>query len=195
MASRWSAHIGLRKSQTLRTVLLDGAARRRAFGAIGIDTGRADANQGPGGKLHGLQVVYRISRRGEYELWRQSLINGATHHFATGHELLTPRLSADGSMVAYRRLIDDGKANLIVLRSADNAMERPLTSPIASFMTPSDWSRDGEWILGSCERGSSGLRGLCLWPVAAAPTAETQMRVIATDPERDLYQGRFSPDQ
>jgi Tol biopolymer transport system component/DNA-binding winged helix-turn-helix (wHTH) protein len=143
----------------------------------------------------GTQVVYRISRRGEYELWRQSLVNGATHHFATAHELLTPRLSADGSMVAYRRLIDDGRENLIALRSADNAIERPLTSPISAFMTPSDWSSDGAWILGTCELGSSGLRGLCLLPVAGAPKAETQMRIIATYPDHDLYQGRFSPDQ
>ncbi len=143
----------------------------------------------------GTQVVYRISRRGEYELWRQSLVTGATHHFVTAHELLTPRLSADGTLVAYRRLSHDGKENMIALRSADNATERPLTSSTSAYISPSDWSRDGAWILGTCERGSSGLRGLCLLPVAGAPKAESQMRMIATDPEHDLFQGRFSPNQ
>ena len=142
----------------------------------------------------GKHVVYRISRRGEYELWSQSLVNGATHHFATAQELYTPRLSADGTTVAYRRLTDDGK-NLIALLSADSGTERLLTSPTAAFISPSDWSSDGAWILGTCERGSSGLRSLCLLPVASAPRAETEMRIIATDPERDLFQGRFSPNQ
>jgi Tol biopolymer transport system component/DNA-binding winged helix-turn-helix (wHTH) protein len=143
----------------------------------------------------GSQVVYRISRRGEYELWRQSLVDGATHHFATDPELYTPRLSANGARVVYRRVIEDGKRNFLAFRSADDDVERRLTSPTAAFLAPSDWSSDGAWILGSCERGSEGMRGLCLLPVAAAPKAETQMRVIATDPDRDLFQGRFSPDQ
>jgi Tol biopolymer transport system component/DNA-binding winged helix-turn-helix (wHTH) protein len=143
----------------------------------------------------GSHVVYRISRRGEYELWRQSLLNGATHHFATAPDLYTPRLSADGAMVVYRRILADGKENLLAFRSAENDVERPLTSPTTAFLAPSDWSSDGAWILGSCERGTEGMRGLCLLPVAAAPKAETQMRVIATEPDRDLFQGRFSPDQ
>ncbi len=113
----------------------------------------------------------------------------------TGLELLTPRLSADGTMVAYRRLFHDGKENQIALRSVDNATERPLTSPTSAYISPSDWSSDGAWILGTCDGASPGLRGLCMLPVAGAPHAETQMRMIATDPEHDLFQGRFSPNQ
>jgi Tol biopolymer transport system component/DNA-binding winged helix-turn-helix (wHTH) protein len=143
----------------------------------------------------GSQVVYRISRRGEYELWRQSLADGTTHHFATSPDLYTPRLSANGGRVVYRRIVNDGKDNFLAFRSADDDVERPLTSPTTAFLSPSDWSSDGSWILGSCERGTAGMRGLCLLPVAGAPRAETQMRVIATDPDRDLFQGRFSPDQ
>jgi Tol biopolymer transport system component len=35
---------------------------------------------------------------------------------------------------------------------------------------------------------------LCLFPVDAAPRAETQIRVIASQPEYSLWQRRFSPD-
>lgn len=33
-----------------------------------------------------------------------------------------------------------------------------------------------------------------LFPIAAAPQAETQMRVVTYHPEENLYQARFSPD-
>src|SRR5204862_4307852 len=32
-------------------------------------------------------------------------------------------------------------------------------------------------------------------PLAAAPHAQNQMRIVASDPERNLYQATFSPDQ
>jgi dipeptidyl aminopeptidase/acylaminoacyl peptidase len=36
---------------------------------------------------------------------------------------------------------------------------------------------------------------VCLLPVSAAPQAQDKMAVIASDPERNLYQATFSPDQ
>jgi len=35
---------------------------------------------------------------------------------------------------------------------------------------------------------------ICLFPLAAAPHAETQMRVVTSHPEENLYQVRFSPN-
>jgi hypothetical protein len=40
-----------------------------------------------------------------------------------------------------------------------------------------------------------GRSVICLLPLAAAPRAETSLRVIASSPDHNLYQGRFSPDQ
>ena len=60
---------------------------------------------------------------------------------------------------------------------------------------PSDWSADGQWVLGSCESAPRTRRNLCLLPLAAAPYAERALRIIASDTNRNLYQARFSPDQ
>jgi hypothetical protein len=57
-----------------------------------------------------------------------------------------------------------------------------------------DWSADGEWLLGGSQRQTPGRTLICLFPIAAAPHAETEMRVIASHPENNLWQARFSPD-
>ena len=106
-----------------------------------------------------------------------------------------PRWSADGRFVAYRRADNDGKGSAIVLVSADSGAKQPLTTSGMTYRAPYDWSGDGRWILGACEHGPLGLRSVCLLPVSGAPRAEAQMRVIASDPERNLFQGTFSPDE
>jgi len=69
-----------------------------------------------------------------------------------------------------------------------------LTSAGTASEVPWDWSADGKWVLAGSDRQPPGRRSICLFPIAAAPHAETQMRVIASDSERNLYQARFSPD-
>jgi Tol biopolymer transport system component len=81
------------------------------------------------------------------------------------------------------------------MMSADDGHQRSLTTPGPREITPFDWSADGKWILGSCEHGPTGRRGVCVLPVDAAPRAEQQLRIIASDPDRHLYQATFSPNQ
>jgi hypothetical protein len=57
-----------------------------------------------------------------------------------------------------------------------------------------DWSTDGSSILAGLMRGTPVRRLIGMVPVAAAPHAEAQMRVVTSDPEENLYQARFSPD-
>lgn len=43
-------------------------------------------------------------------------------------------------------------------------------------------------------RGAPTRRLIGIIPVVGAPHAEAQMRVVTSDPEENLYQARFSPD-
>ena len=149
---------------------------------------------------NGMHVVYRTIRRGKHELRRRSLIAGDDRALPITGDVLVPRWSDDGSLLAFRKLLPatpDGapRKNTIVIISADGSNERNLTTPAEREITPYDWSADGNWILGSCEQGPADRMGVCVMPVDAAPRAEEQLRVIASDPDRNLYQATFSPNQ
>jgi dipeptidyl aminopeptidase/acylaminoacyl peptidase len=133
-------------------------------------------------------------------LHRRSLTDGEDTVVLATSGVVGPRWSEDGTLLAFRKLspLQPGKTRreaAIVLVSADGRNERLLTEPSAHELTPFDWSSDGNWILGTCEHGPVGRRGVCLLPVSSAPRAQEQMRVIASDPERNLYQATFSPNQ
>jgi Tol biopolymer transport system component/DNA-binding winged helix-turn-helix (wHTH) protein len=149
----------------------------------------------------GRNVVYRVSRLGRQELRRQSLATGQEDAVVTSQgELFAPRWSNDGSMLAFRRA--DAKKpdglrlnNAIVLVSATGGDERLLTTPTTRELTPYDWSADGKWILGSCQRAAGDSVSICLLPLAGAPRAQDQMRILTSDPKCNLYQATFSPNQ
>jgi len=110
-----------------------------------------------------------------------------------------PRWSHDGLRLAYARfrppnsergqngwelmLLSDGSGDEQMITSANNTPELAW-----------DWSADGQWILGGSQRQTPGRRLIGLFPIAAAPHAETEMRVIASHPEYNLWQARFSRD-
>lgn len=149
---------------------------------------------------NGMHVVYRTIRRGKHELHRRSLIAGDDRVLLTSGDFVVPRWSDDGALVAFRKMMPapaDGGPRLsaIAIVDADGAHERMLTTPEARELTPYDWSADGKWILGSCEQGPEARNSVCMLPLADAPHAEKRMRLIATDPDRNLYQATISPNQ
>jgi Tol biopolymer transport system component len=78
----------------------------------------------------------------------------------------------------------------------DGRGERLLTEPAHVEMQASDWSRDGQVILGSCRFGPTQKYSTCLVPVSAAGNAgRSSVRIIASDPRLNLFNQRFSPDQ
>jgi Tol biopolymer transport system component/DNA-binding winged helix-turn-helix (wHTH) protein len=148
----------------------------------------------------GKYVVYRTMRRGKYELRRRSLVGDEDRVLPVTGEILVPRWSHDGTKLAFRRRLPpptDGspRKNVIAIVTADGTDERYLSTPGVPEQSPYDWSADGKWILGSCGYGPEGRIAVCVLPVDAAPHADKHMRVIATDPDRNLYQATFSPDQ
>ena len=103
-----------------------------------LGEGKAIAGPGvhadyPDVRRDGTEIVYRVSRQGNHELWKQSLADGANVRLVTGKELYTPRWSADGTTVAYRRPMHDGKSSVVSLVSTLTRRERLLTSASATY--------------------------------------------------------------
>ncbi len=150
----------------------------------------------------GKKLVFIAERDGKEELWEKSLEDNR-ETLLRPHDGLgryAPRWSRDGKRLAYRRerYLNSERTQWsgpIVLLSAGGGDEWLLTSPDSGLSEIAyDWSADGEWILASSNRGSKQWR-LCLFPVSAAPHAESGMRVVAEHPDFSLWQGRFSPDE
>ena len=78
--------------------------------------------------------------------------------------------------------------------NTDGGGERILTKPDAVEMEASDWSKDGQAILGACRFSPSDRYSTCLIPVRSNAAA-SDVRVIASDATRNLFNQRFSPDQ
>src|SRR5262249_9578909 len=87
------------------------------------------------------------------------------------------------------------EAALVVLPSGGGS-ERLITSPVstAEGEHPWDWSLDGKWILGVSARRTPGRHAIYLWPIAAAPNAETEAHLVTAHAEYNLWQTKFSPD-
>src|SRR5207247_3175797 len=81
----------------------------------------------------------------------------------------------------------------IVLLPAGGGEEQLITSPTTLTEVAGDWSADGAWILGSSDHQTPGRMAICLFPISAAPRAETQMRVLSSHPEYSLWEGHYSP--
>jgi Tol biopolymer transport system component len=151
-----------------------------------------------GGKL-----VFAGIRAGKVSLWEKSLTDGReTLLFADGFERDFPCWSRDGTRLAYRRIpATKPTESSVVLLPTGGGEEQPLTSlapiggPNSFSENPTDWSRDGQWVLGGSRRPNPG-RGALIWllPLSAAPHAETQARIVTSNPDYNLWEGRFSPD-
>jgi Tol biopolymer transport system component len=147
----------------------------------------------------GSHLAYRFVRGTRDELWQQSLETKEDELLVAGegYPILDPHWSPDKTMVVYRRgglkvpAGQDDQAIALLTRARQE--ERLLTTP-GSGSTAQDWSPDGASILGRCAADLRELSRLCLFDVDAAPQAERSMRVIAADPQANLWQGRFSPD-
>jgi Tol biopolymer transport system component len=83
---------------------------------------------------------------------------------------------------------------VLAVLNADGSGERALTRPDELEMLPSDWSSSGDSILGSCRFNRTERYSTCLLPVSG-DLRSNAVRVIASDPKRNLFNQRFSPDQ
>jgi Tol biopolymer transport system component len=131
-------------------------------------------------------------------LWTTDLANGQSRELARDDQRRDfPSWSRDGLHLAYRWVRLEGAAgetSLAVRRMDTNEEELIATPGSDSVVDPWDWSADGRLILASTVLRKTGSVSLGTWPLAAAPHAETAMRVLTEDKEYTLWQGKFSPD-
>lgn len=145
----------------------------------------------------GRQLAFLVSRAGKQELRKKSLADGSETVLvaADGMFCQSPHWTPDGSRLAYNRRRFTNPEHTqwepaVVWLSASGGDEQTL----AGDGMPYDWSADGKWLLhGRIDRASNRIV-FGLSPVSAAPQAETQWRLLAADPEHNLFHSRFSPD-
>ncbi len=147
-------------------------------------------------KADGSTVAYRAVRAGRNELWERSLGEGRERLLLSSPDwkLVKPRWSPDGARLAFLRCGSEGGAPVLAVLNADGSGEQALTRPNEIEMLASDWSNSGESILGSCRFSRSDRYSTCVLPVSSN-SSSSSVRVIASDPKRNLFNQRFSPDQ
>ena len=88
----------------------------------------------------------------------------------------------------------DGKGRSeisLAMRHASGGDETLLSPPADQLVQPHDWSPDGQSILITWLRPPRQAL-LALWPVAAAPHADTAASIVTEIPG-PLWQARYSP--
>jgi Tol biopolymer transport system component len=156
----------------------------------------------PGGfnlSSDGRHLLYLVLRTGSVksELWVKSLEdNRETRATLNEQYMILPTWSRDGSRISYHGRCSSctgHEKNSIFVLPSGGGTESVIVSGAEDL--PSDWSADGQWILASSDRASPRRWGeITLYPLSAAPHAETQRRVITSHPQHDLFGARFSPD-
>jgi len=156
-----------------------------------------EINLTPDGKKIAYTAYHPGSRKSE--LWEKSLDDGREKLLATRTQytrtFCTPSWSRDGARIAYQFCDPDTQKNgpQILTKPPGGGDEQIIASGAYDLIT--DWTADGKWVLATTDRKSPGRYGsLCLYPLSAAPHAETQMRMITSSQKYQLFQARFSPD-
>jgi Tol biopolymer transport system component/DNA-binding winged helix-turn-helix (wHTH) protein len=161
----------------------------------------------PGLSRDGKLLVFRKQRGSKEELWAKSLDNGQETLLAPADDFsrTNPIWShnGNGSQLIYIRTNPSklGQTEIapqldraLALRTFGGSDEQVITSPMHGKLSPTDWTPDGKFILASSDWRTPERVALCLFSLNAAPNAETQMQVVASHPDYNLWQGRFSPD-
>ncbi len=145
----------------------------------------------------GQRLAYRAQRAGKEELRLKSLTDGhESVLLSDDFSRQRPRWSHDNQRLAYLRLrtTNSGVERSFVVLSVSGNDEQVLATVGKAPGVPYDWSVDGRWILGSVDYQNAGRLALCLFPLGAASLTEANIQIIASHPEQNLYQARFSPN-
>ena len=151
----------------------------------------------------GSTLAYGLTRTGtnRLELWTTNLESGESRRLARDNQNRESfQWSRDGRRLAYswfRQIGDAAAEQSLAVRGIGDNEEQLIVTPqqrSARLVFPSDWSPDGTSILATSSLSGPQHYSLTLWPVAAAPHAETAVKVLASDADYWLWQGKFSPD-
>jgi Tol biopolymer transport system component len=149
-------------------------------------------------RADGSAVAYRTERAGRDELWERSFAAGEERLLLSSQDarFMKPRWSPDGARLAFSRCAARNDGLAVAVLNMDGSGERTLTKPAEVDMQAFDWSSDGGAILGACRFRRSDRYATCLAPIPDGNgSSGVAVRVIASDPDRNLFNQRFSPDQ
>jgi serine/threonine protein kinase len=132
-----------------------------------------------------LLFVLQRSGKSTYELWSRNLETGAEAMVGETQSYFSPRISRDGSLVAYRAPVPPTPRLLWMRRDGGPESRLP-----AEFRNPHAWSADGARLLHSC--APAKIAAICESPRDIARPEDT--RTVVQDPDHSIYQGRYSPD-
>ena len=129
-------------------------------------TGEADFDA----RADGSKVAYRTVRAGRSELWERSIAAGRERLLLSSADwrIAKPLWSPDGAQLAFTRCANRDHTVALAVLNTDGSGERLVTKPGYVEMLGSDWSRDGEAILGACRFSQSDRYSTCLASVSAA---------------------------
>jgi Tol biopolymer transport system component len=149
-------------------------------------------------RADGSKIAYQTVRAGRNELWERSTVAGQERLLlsSTDSRLAKPLWSPDGAKLAFLRCATRDNSVAVAVLNTDGSGDRVLSLPRNVEMQGSDWSKDGQAILGACRFNRSERYSTCLVPLSSVNEAgDSPVRVIASDSKRNLYNQRFSPDQ
>jgi len=145
----------------------------------------------------GQQLAYRTVHSGREELWVHTVSTTSSRLAATEEraQILQPRWSMDGQQLAYLRLASASPTDsgVVLVDSKSTTMNGVLPQSRGTTQVY-DWAPDGRSLLVGC-RNDRSLIALCTLPVHANDVTSPSPRVIADDPERNLYSARTSPNK
>jgi serine/threonine protein kinase/Tol biopolymer transport system component len=139
----------------------------------------------------GSTLAYIATRPGKahMELWSSAFEIGPPVLLGEALGFFGPRVSRDGTRVAYRLQRDAPRSERrLAWQAVDRGQEHTMAQGLVTAM---DWSPGGERILHNCPPPEQ-VATLCHSPATATSAADA--RLIVADPEYSIWQGRYSPD-
>ena len=139
---------------------------------------------------NGSSIVYTATRPGKpaMELWAATLGVDQPVLLGEAPQYFTPRVTRDGTRVAYR-LTREGSARRLTWLAIGSSGEHTMAEGLTNAW---DWSPDGSEIVHNCVSPTRQPPALCTSP--AVDPSPDRVRKLVADPDYQLYQARYSPD-
>lgn len=147
----------------------------------------------------GSRIAYRFDRADRQEIWeRQGEHPPRLLVSEAGRTQTHPRWSPDAARLAYQRSLRSPtvtRAVAVLDVNTDGGSRESLVELSGSEeLIPTDWAADGRTLLAACREQRSAPVGTCV--MRLSPVAETSaVTRLASDPDHNLYQQRYSPNQ
>jgi len=184
------------ETRRLRSFPFDSTRGKVDGPGVLLTSGDTGDEEDPVVSADGEKVVYRAARDGRKDLWLVSMTDGRERLLLSDARWRrsNPHWSSDGLRLVYARSRitsspEQADPSIVVMPGTGG----PEQVIAASRLSPTDWSPDGTAILGGCRVPGNERTAVCSLPITESGSATP--RVLASDPEQNLFAPRFSPDQ